>query len=720
MTRLVFLAPLLALFALPAAPAWADAPAIDLVSSRARLHCLRGSTLVVDFLGEGFRKYVQEYTSPWRAVSGAGPDAGRALAARLAKLNLPWTGATDGASLVVRTAGSPGKLSIVVGGKRPKVTLAERSARVDLPPGLLRTGENRIELWPGGKGTRIRAVELGPALDADLAPGPRAEPVTAGATRTALTGCTTLRLYQEIPEGARLTFASTGGPARLTVRAIPESGEGRALLEAAVPAGSFAEHAVPLGDLAHKLVVLELATDAAPASTVAFVEPRLQLADAPSRPRPPAYQHGILFVVDALRSDRLAVYGETRVRTPVLTAAAKKEGVVFLRSQAASPSSPPSHGSIQTGMSPRGHGVGGDAGQPSPGTPSISATLAKAGLSTAYIGNNGFGMNRLSKISPWKKQAKAGDCFGLVKTTLEFAKGEVAAGRRFFVSMLPMDVHTPYRWRDKYTPHYFDGTFDEKIGRSPDGVVLGAIMTAKLEMTDARWAQLRAQYDGGVEMVDSCLGKLQEGLAELGVADKTAIIVTSDHGEGMFEHKKLGHAFGLWAELGNVPFVVLAPGLAARVLDLVVHHADLAPTLIDLLGVPVDPRMQGESLLPAALRDGPPMPRVGWLEFGRSYALKTRIFRYFVDYGGKERLYDELADPTDQHELQDSRPIALRAMRDLGGLYLAFRGKWRGSWGTLYDQRPGMLEEAARAAAEPTSRPGKSGKPAGKKRGKKR
>ncbi len=707
----------LALFALlsPPAPASEAAPAIDLIASRARLHCLRGSTLVVDFLGEGFRKYVQEYTSPWRALSGTGPEGGRALSARVAKLNLPWTGATSGVSLVVRTAGAPGKLAIVVNGKRPKVALGERAARVDLPPDLLHAGENRVELWPAGKGVRLRALELGPALDTEAAPGPRVEPVAAGTTRSALVGCTTLRLYQEIPEGARLTLASTGGPAHLSVRAIPESGAARSLLEATVPAGVFTEHVAPLGELANQLVVLEIATDAPAASTIAFVEPRLQLADAPTRPRPAPSPHGILFVVDALRSDRLTTYGETRVHTPALSTAARKQGVVFLRSQAASPSSPPSHASIQTGMAPRGHGVGGDTGQPGPGTPSLSAALARAGLSTAYVGNNGFGMNRLAKISTWKKQAKASDCFGLVKATLDFARGEIAAGRRFFVSMLPMDVHTPYRWRDRYTPHYFDGTFDDKIGRSPDGVVLGAIMTAKLEMTDARWAQLKAQYDGGVEMVDACLGKLQDGLGALGVADQTAIIVTADHGEGMFEHRKLGHAFGLWAELGNVPFVMLAPGLPPRVLDLVVHHADLAPTMLDLLGVPAEPRMQGESLLPVALREGPPMPRVGWLEFGRSYALKTRMLRYFVDYGGKERLYDELADPTDQQEIQDRRPVALRAMRDLGGLYLAFRGKWRASWGTLYDQRPGMLEEAARAA----SAPAKAGRP-GKKSGKKR
>ena len=67
----------------------------------------------------------------------------------------------------------------------------------------------------------------------------------------------------------------------------------------------------------------------------------------------------ILLVVDALRSDRLALYGETRVRTPNMTAAGKN-AVVYLHNQAASPSSPPSHGSIQTGMIPRVHGVAGD------------------------------------------------------------------------------------------------------------------------------------------------------------------------------------------------------------------------------------------------------------------------------------------------------------------------------------------------------------------------
>jgi hypothetical protein len=64
---------------------------------------------------------------------------------------------------------------------------------------------------------------------------------------------------------------------------------------------------------------------------------------------------------------------------------------------------------------------------------------------------------------------------------------------------------------------------------------------------------------------------------------------------------------------------------------------------------------------------------------------------YVVDYGGKEYLYDLVADPAEKTEIKDKRPLALRYFRDLAGLYLAHRAKWRTpSWGTLNNHRPGF------------------------------
>src|SRR5690606_25319514 len=113
-------------------------------------------------------------------------------------------------------------------------------------------------------------------------------------------------------------------------------------------------------------------------------------------------------------------------------------------------------------------------------------------------------------------------------------------------------------------------------------------------------------------------------------------------GEGMFEHGRMGHAFGHYAELANVPLIVMAPGLVAkgRKIETVTSHLDIVPTILDLMGVERSERIQGQSLVPMMLREGPWVPRVMPLEYGRSYALRSTRYKYIVDYGGNESLFD--------------------------------------------------------------------------------
>jgi len=266
------------------------------------------------------------------------------------------------------------------------------------------------------------------------------------------------------------------------------------------------------------------------------------------------------------------------------------------------------------------------------------------------------------------------------------------AGKRFFVSAVAMEAHTAYLYHPGVTEHYYDGPFDEAIGKRPDGVQLTAIVSGKLKMTPERWAQLKGLYDGEVEHLDGCFGALGKGLAERGLLESTPIVLLADHGEGFFEHGSMGHAYGQYAELTNVPLVVFAPGLGrGQKIATVVSHVDVVPTVLDLLGLPADERVQGESLLPMILREGPWVPRVAASEYGRSYSLRSRALHYLVDYGGKESLFDLSVDPTEQHDLTAKRPLALRYFRDLAGLYLAHRAAWRApTWGTLNNHRAGF------------------------------
>jgi len=138
-----------------------------------------------------------------------------------------------------------------------------------------------------------------------------------------------------------------------------------------------------------------------------------------------------------------------------------------------------------------------------------------------------------------------------------------------------------------------------------------------------------------------------------------------------------------------VPLIIVAPGLAPRTIDTVTSAADIAPTVLDLLGVPVDPRMQGASLLPLA-RTGDAIPSVVASEYGRAYAIRGAHWRYMVGYDDKGVLYDIAADPVETKDVSADAPLALRYLRDAAGLYLAHRTEWRApTWGTLADLAAG-------------------------------
>ncbi|MFN8641707.1 MAG: sulfatase-like hydrolase/transferase [Candidatus Binatia bacterium] len=89
--------------------------------------------------------------------------------------------------------------------------------------------------------------------------------------------------------------------------------------------------------------------------------------------------------------------------------------------------------------------------------------------------------------------------------------------------------------------------------------------------------------------------------------EHTLLIVTADHGEELLEHGMFGHGFNLFNTTVHVPLVVAGPGIpAGRVVDQNVSLVDLAPTILDLVGLPPERRFGGRSLVPL-LRDAAPV-----------------------------------------------------------------------------------------------------------------
>jgi arylsulfatase A-like enzyme len=111
---------------------------------------------------------------------------------------------------------------------------------------------------------------------------------------------------------------------------------------------------------------------------------------------------------------------------------------------------------------------------------------------------------------------------------------------------------------------------------------------------------LRDRYDAEVTFTDRYLGKLLDFIAAKSWSKRTAIIVTADHGEAFGEHGMYSHGFELWENLVRVPMFFVVPGAAPRRIDTPRSGIDLAPTIMELLGVTPepDPGFEGKSLVP--------------------------------------------------------------------------------------------------------------------------
>ncbi len=113
----------------------------------------------------------------------------------------------------------------------------------------------------------------------------------------------------------------------------------------------------------------------------------------------------------------------------------------------------------------------------------------------------------------------------------------------------------------------------------------------------------RDRYDAEVTFTDQYIGKLLDFVATKPWAARTAIIVTADHGEAFGEHNRFLHGFELWENLVRVPLFFLVPGAPPHHVDEPRSAIDLAPTILDLFGVPGtldggDAGFEGQSLVP--------------------------------------------------------------------------------------------------------------------------
>jgi choline-sulfatase len=168
----------------------------------------------------------------------------------------------------------------------------------------------------------------------------------------------------------------------------------------------------------------------------------------------------------------------------------------------------------------------------------------------------------------------------------------------------------------------------------------------------------RDLYDGEVTFTDRYIGQLLEFVAKQPWGAHTAVILSADHGEAFGEHGCFRHAFELWQPLIRVPLMFMVPGVTARRIDLNRSAIDIAPTILELMGI-VPEGLDGKSLVPELYQRQEPEARDVIVDLPRTSNNDRRRAiihdRYkLIAFGDDSsyQVFDLEADPGETRSLQ--------------------------------------------------------------------
>jgi arylsulfatase A-like enzyme len=404
--------------------------------------------------------------------------------------------------------------------------------------------------------------------------------------------------------------------------------------------------------------------------------------------------HVVLIVIDTLRADRTTPWGHANDTSPTLARLAR-EGVRFENAISQCSWTSPSMVSLMTGKYLAGERLTIPADQPT-----LAESFHKAGYQTAaFICNDILsvkthferGFDVFEQLQPYSDDAR-------IVQWLESSK----AKRTFTWIHLNEPHDDPTEHGPSYGPPNADAVRFEKapLELAPEHRAFLQEFAERHQLANsaADVQTIRAErggYDDDVAFSDRRVANFVAALERAGIYEKTAIVVTADHGEGLWTREAcengrrsthvakgleapsllnllmVTHGTQLNRELVRVPLIVKAPGLEPRVVSSLVENLDVAPTLLELCDLAAPTALHGKSLLKLA-RDpaADPGRRVFSMTRFASSALDERGYQLIVptalgecQLGLEPELYDWRADPDERRNLAAEKPAIVAELK---------------------------------------------------------
>ncbi len=408
----------------------------------------------------------------------------------------------------------------------------------------------------------------------------------------------------------------------------------------------------------------------------------------------------VLIVMDTTRADHLSCYGYTRVTSPCLDRIAA-EGTLFRNAISPSSWTLPSHASIFTGLSPSEHAVGHVSSYLPVQIPTIATLLKEDGYRTLFYSNNPWvsvytGLDRGfdQRESGWKEHEDrylfetVSNLLRLVRErnnpawriqddgaakTTQYVAEWIEKNRRspFFVFINYMEPHMPYSAPAPYYRRYMpaDITPEEVRRFSPSGLDIRSLLVPR-ERSGRELTTIGSLYDGEVGYLDGRIEELYQRIKDLGLLDNTLLIITSDHGENLGDHGLVGHMYGLYGSLIDVPLIIRYPRMftPGTVIRNPVLITDIFYTIQEAVGLRhrIPPAGVGKSLI-RRIAGGEFQDEIvtehdrptNALRWARNRGIDTRridqdqrailrgSFEFVLTSRGDQELYDRSRDPVE-------------------------------------------------------------------------
>jgi len=415
----------------------------------------------------------------------------------------------------------------------------------------------------------------------------------------------------------------------------------------------------------------------------------------------------ILLGIDSLRSDHMSLYGYDRLTTPHIDKYVAG-GSVFERQFSPHIPTTPGYSSMFTGMDCYGTDVVALRHQ---GTlrkelPTLAEILGESGYATTCVGFSANpasrGFQKYLDFTGWGswKDGRSPKAENLNAVAIPELKRLAAAKQPFFLFMRHMDPHSPYLPPGPYERMFYDGNELDPKNRSLDPVMAFKPFCDYFASwfppgcTDKNY--INAQYDGAIAYMDACIANIFATIAALGLEEETLVVITSDHGETLYDHECWYDHHGLYECTLEVPLAFVWPGkvpAGVRVSDYTLQK-NTTPTILDLLGVRTKLKFDGSSLKPAM--QGKPwqgesefyITEATWM---RKHGWRTPEWKLIqalepdFHYKPAVELYNLIADPGENHNVATREPAVVEYLQARMLAHVARREKETGRTNPMYN-----------------------------------